>query len=421
MSQSLLNAQVIGLGAAGNKAAINLTKKKYIEIEDVLLINSTAKDIPVEFINSHQNNYAIIGDGIGGCGQEREKGKQVCLEALQSGKLNLDKFIKPTTDFVVVISSTEGGTGSGSSVVVAQYIKEVLNTDVVLFAITGFEQKPIVPRSIANTLDFFKDTKSSYHVEILSNKKFLSECRGNYMKAESMCNDEIAKRFSVITGQRMVTHATQNIDARDLKKLVTEPGWGNTEIATVEERIKNVAQFNDILNNMLDDTKSIDVLKPSLKRLGGIVNLSEKEQGSIDYNFSEVINRYGTPFELYKHIEDCEAEERFIAFIGTGMHMPIEYFENLYDEYQQSVTSVNTSEDDFFSKMSNMQTTSEFDLKETTRTAAEDAKAKNDFFSSFGVSTPPTSNTSSTTEESEIILDGGDSNVKSVRGDFKNY
>ena len=54
----LLNAKVIGIGAAGNKAAIALFKK-YPEIaKDMVLINSTLKDIPEEY-----NDRAIELDG----------------------------------------------------------------------------------------------------------------------------------------------------------------------------------------------------------------------------------------------------------------------------------------------------------------------------------------------------------------------
>ena len=395
----MLKAQVIGLGAAGNKAAINLVDKGYIMKEDVLLVNSTSKDVPPNYVMS--GNVCIIGDGIGGCGQERNKGKEVCLTALQEGKLKIEQFIKPSTDIVFVISSTEGGTGSGSSVVIAQYIRDVVDIDVVLFAITGFEQKPIVPRAIWNTIEFFKDVKDSYHTEIIRNKNFLSDCRGNYMKAEQACNDEIATRFRVLTGQLLI-QSDQNIDARDLKKLVVEPGWGNVEFRVVDERVKNVAQFNDLIRDMIDETKSMDVSKPSQKKLGLMVNFPEKDLDAVDYSAAEIIGKYGTPYELFKHIESVDAIEKFVAFVSTGMHLPIEEFEELYNEFEEARNSVNTKQDDFFSKISNMeQGTDMFDLKENRRTEAEQAKAKNDFFSNFGVSTPPTQKTQEVNDSEE--------------------
>ena len=84
------------------------------------------------------------------------------------------------------------------------------------------------------------------------------------------------------------------------------------------------------------------------------------------------------------------------------MHLPIEEFEELYNEFEEARNSVNTKQDDFFSKISNMeQGTDMFDLKENRRTEAEQAKAKNDFFSNFGVSTPPTQKTQEVNDSEE--------------------
>ena len=41
--------KVIGIGAAGNKAAISLVEKKVMDVKDILLINSTARDIPKNY------------------------------------------------------------------------------------------------------------------------------------------------------------------------------------------------------------------------------------------------------------------------------------------------------------------------------------------------------------------------------------
>lgn len=41
--------KVIGIGAAGNKAAINVVENNILGIENVMLINSTLKDIPVDY------------------------------------------------------------------------------------------------------------------------------------------------------------------------------------------------------------------------------------------------------------------------------------------------------------------------------------------------------------------------------------
>lgn len=54
--------RLIGLGAAGNKAAICAVENSVIDIENTMLINSTLKDIPSEY-QSRQNAivYQLFG------------------------------------------------------------------------------------------------------------------------------------------------------------------------------------------------------------------------------------------------------------------------------------------------------------------------------------------------------------------------
>ena len=54
-----LKIKAIGLGAAGNKAVMQLIKDKVLPITDTLMINSTSRDIP-EGIDA--NNLVVIGN-----------------------------------------------------------------------------------------------------------------------------------------------------------------------------------------------------------------------------------------------------------------------------------------------------------------------------------------------------------------------
>lgn len=376
--ENMLNFQVIGVGAAGNKATLQLIKDQVVSREDVFLINSTDKDIPEDFKSN--GRYKVIGDGIDGCGQERSKGRDIAYLALQNHTLDLEAFLKPTTDAVIVITSTEGGTGSGASVVISQFLKDVLDMDVIVFAITGFSE---FPRNIWNTIEFFQDMQDSYHIEILSNKNFLSECRGNHLKAEIACNEEISRRVMVLSGQ-LIKPAEQNIDSRDLKKLSIEPGWGNVEYYEIDEKVKSQTHFTQLVNDMLDNTKSMESTK-SQKKLGVMVNLSERELNYVDYGFEEIMDKYGTPYEIYKHIQHLETKH-FIAIISSGMKLPIEEFEELYELYTKKTESIDTGKDAFFSKIAGMNKSdndSIFDLKEKNLSQDKVNENKKNFFANM--------------------------------------
>ena len=108
---SLLKTRVIGAGAAGNKAVIELIEAKIVNIEDVLLVNSTIKDIPKEYYNI---SVVLSSDSSEGCGKERNTAKKLVSNAIQNGTLDLDGFITKDVDLTILVGSTEGGTGSGS-------------------------------------------------------------------------------------------------------------------------------------------------------------------------------------------------------------------------------------------------------------------------------------------------------------------
>lgn len=384
MNNSMIRMQVIGLGAAGNKCAISLVQDEIIPIDDVLLVNSTKKDIPQAFLAS--GNVCIIGDDIGGCGQERSVGKEIAVDAIKTGNLDLESFVKPEVDTVIIIASTEGGTGSGSAVVVAKYLRDVLDCTVIIFAITGFGQ---FPRNIWNTLEYFKELQDNYHIEIVSNKAFLDDddlaVHKSQPKAEAAANKEIGRRIKVLTGQ-VIMPSEQNIDLRDLRKLTKSTGWCNVEYRDIESRIKNKAAFNEILKEMIDQTKSMDPTSPEERRLGVIISLPENEMDSIDHSFSVITNKYGIPYEMFKHIQI--SQERFIAFISAGMKMPMDDIKGMYDTYRDMSGKVNKGKDEFFDQISELDKEDEddiFDLDDTKITQEKSRAAKASFFDSFGV------------------------------------
>ena len=165
----MLEAQVIGVGAAGNKAALELLKNGTIgEKNRIMLINSTPKDIPAEYADM----FIQIGSNasLGGCGKEPDIGERICIDALKEGKLNLEEWVLPTTKIVIVVCSTEGGTGSGATPVIAKYLREVMGMNVHVFAFLGFEEDA---RGLLNTVNFFKRLPEDVTVEAIRNKNFL--------------------------------------------------------------------------------------------------------------------------------------------------------------------------------------------------------------------------------------------------------
>ena len=96
----MLQVKVIGIGAAGNKAAIKLIEDKVVQKEDVILMNSTMRDIPQEY-----KDMAIMIEGsFQGYAKERGLANQYITENLRQNKISLDTILRPEDKFVIIVT-----------------------------------------------------------------------------------------------------------------------------------------------------------------------------------------------------------------------------------------------------------------------------------------------------------------------------
>ncbi len=343
-----MRTRLIGLGAAGNKAAIEAVERGIIPCNNVMLLNSTLKDIPADYITRNGAVCYQFTGAYGGCGKERSRSYELCSATLENDDIKLGQFLGVDTDeeaeLVVLVSSTEGGTGSGASPLVADYINQVYGLPVHIFGLAGFEDDV---RGMRNTVDFFKDMKDTFAVECISNQRFLDDAKGNRLKAEALANTEFATKLSVLMGIA-IRDAVHNIDPTDLLKLSTQTGYMMIESYIFKDKIKTQAQFQQAVTEMIAHSKALDPAG-SEKKLGVIINIREEATDYIDY--SEIENKFGVPYERYEHIQHEEEMPEFISFIAGGLDMPIESVEETYNKYKESLEKVNKASDNFFSKI----------------------------------------------------------------------
>lgn len=362
---------ILGLGAAGNKAAIRAMELEIVKKGYTILINSTEKDIPEDY----KDISVIIGNGLNGCGKERGKSKDAIISFLKDS----DMFtrIPADVDRVVIVSSTEGGTGSGSAPILAKYIRDVIGINTSIFAFTGFENDA---RGLKNTVNFMKELDDETTIQILSNKKFLPEADGNFIIAQKLANDEFCKRLVIMSGD-VLEESYQNIDDTDLHKLIDAPGLLDIVYTDIEDPIKNTDTFNKLCANIIDESKSID-FEPTASRLGFIFNGKDSSKNSIDYSFATIKNKYGEPYEVYTHLqENLHYSSEFIAIIASGMKLPIEAIEKTYNEYLDRTSKISKDKDSFFDKVVNFCDKEEdeiFDMKKR-----QPKSDKNSFFENY--------------------------------------
>lgn len=325
----------IGLGAAGNKAAVDLVKAGVASAEDTILVNSTDKD----FVNCDEvTNRVVLNPGNSGCGKERKLARQFAEHALALGQIKL----KDGVSNVILVTSVEGGTGSGATPTIAQELKK-RGITVHICAFMGFEDDV---RGLQNTVEFFKEI-STFEADIMTirNISFNDEAGRNKFKAEELANQEFVKRARILTGQNLIV-SDQNIDDTDIKKVVSTAGYKTIEEIRFSDNLMDQEQFNKLCKSMIYNSHSLRSENPGQIRLGVILNIRPESEDAVDYSFNAFKEAYGMPFEMFFH-KQYDGGEQYIQFISSGMKLPLEEVTKVYNRYKEETSRVDKSADSF--------------------------------------------------------------------------
>ena len=367
----MINAKVIGIGAAGNKAAITLIEKGIMSRQNVLLLNSTLKDVPAAY---KELAISFTDDGKG-CGKETGLAKDIALTALKSKRIPIQNLLDPEDKILIIVNSSEGGTGSGASAIISQYANAVLKTNVHRFVFTGFEDDG---KGIKNTLEYFQNVTEDCAVQAISNAKFLKDANGNKLAAQNLANEEFAKRVQILLGH-IIVDSENNIDDADLTKVSTFPGFTTIEYGELND-VKNIDMFNKTVSDIIDNSKSLNY-DPSARKLAVILNVSEKTKSNVDYSFKVIKDKLGNSFEVYTHVQS-ELEPEYIAIIASGMKMPIDEVKAIYNRFEEIRSKLDQSRDSFFDMQLDL-TCDDGPRNNNTPSETQMAKAEDDFFKNF--------------------------------------
>lgn len=375
----MLNLKVIGTGAAGNKAAISLIEKNGFNKDFVTLINSTLKDIPDEY----KDNAFIFGskDRLGGCGKERTIGKELFVKDLRNGVISLDNITNPDTNAVVIVSSTEGGSGSATTPIIAKYLKEVVGIPVIIVLFFGFNTDV---RGMQNSIEICQDLQEDYGVIGISNAKFLNLTNNNTIKAEQMANKQFCDIIDTISG-RYLAPGSQNIDDTDLYKLVCTPGYMMIENSNIT-KIKNVDQYNKMIQSTIDTSTLIDCSVRGAKRIGVVYNISEQMTDCVDMAAHVIKETYGIPYEMFTHVQPSDKES--VTWIAAGMPLPIKELKDIYNNYLTTSEAVKKDKDSFFDEVAEMKGNKIDSMFNMLTSKPDTTKAKASFFADFEEDVP---------------------------------
>lgn len=331
----MLDIMLFGIGAAGNKAAIEAIETRVIDESNVRLINTTTKDIPDNYKND-PNKIIKFSSMLGGCGKEPIKGEKAMFQAIKNKDIDFGSIINVNTKAVILVTSIEGGTGCGATPVIAKYFS-ALNIPVHVFAFVGFQDEP---RGVANSLKFFKELPDNIILHTIDNSKFL-DFTENYAKAEQVANEEFVKQLEILIGSNMIP-SSQNIDDTDHYKLCVSPGYMDIHHIDLSG-CKNMDLTNQAIINSFESMNCLEYNNSGFNKrlkLAVIVNASPKIQDAIDNRF-DVIKRYiGEPFETFRHVQNYESDE-YMDIIIAGLPYPEDSIKNIGKKYKMLQDKLN--------------------------------------------------------------------------------
>lgn len=373
-----------GCGQGATKAMIYCIENGTLDRSECCIVNSTVKDIPEDY---REDCIIISEDPDAGCGKVRSAAKKLMLSYLKSNPNAILARIPDDVQYVNIMTTTEGASGSGASVVLAKYIESQLDLPVLITLICGFESDT---RGLQNTIEYFKDLEGgNFVVRTVSNKRFLDKTNNTFV-AEKMANEDISKSFKVVNAFDIID-SEQNIDDTDHYKLITNPGMMFVSEVTFDKKLKNPNQFDQLVSDAIDYSSSLD-FEPSATKIGVFMNISDDNLSVIDTNFSVIKKKLcgnNTIEEFFVHRQYNANWPEFVRIIASGMNLPKEELEAIYNKYQKSVSANNSKTDNFFDSISNMDTAA----VSSTRAVKKDS---GDFFSQF--------DEEETTEEDELVI-----------------
>lgn len=310
---------LIGIGRAGNVLTNEMLQrdKRYVGF----MINSSLSDM-IDLSNYKiADNYSF--PGVDGSGKSREKAKEFVKKRVQS---IIDKLLKYNQQKnVVIFTSADGGTGSGSSPLIAKALKHACPEKNIMLVV-------VMPKlsenelAISNAIGFWKDLTNLKRNKIINNFLLIdNNKRRTYEEINKDAIDCLDKAFSLNTFD-----TTGTIDQDDSEIINMAEGYN---------LILPLSQKYNKLNDAIDQAiKETVFMPPSIYECLYVGALTQKEI----YN-SEKLK---TMFKINK-ASYCGFSKSENIIVFSGLSSPkegIEILEMAYNDIKKENIQFNNND-----------------------------------------------------------------------------
>ena len=302
----MLNVSIIGMGNTGNQVASLANEELKIP---AMAINSSEKDlesvsesIPKKLISSKEGKSQ-------GAGKNRKLAKEYLKDSVMSLLSDEDtqNFIG-NSDVLFIVSSTGGGTGSGTALVMSKIVSQMFagTTKVITIGVL-----PVMSEALSahvNTLEYLNELYSA-----LDNSTYMLYDNDRYSNLPSYkmmekVNHEIVKDIDVLRCTYNYSTPYDSIDEQDMKRLISFPGrLAVARLEDIKERDLDEQTIEDLLIKKIKTFPHVEMQRDQkITATGVIANLSDVVFDEFDNHIPNVVEFIGSPDHDFNHISRNE-------------------------------------------------------------------------------------------------------------------
>jgi cell division GTPase FtsZ len=292
----MISVGVIGIGNAGSQVAARCKERLGI---DVLAINSSEKDLQTI---PDSVPKLLIGDSKG-AGKERRAAKLFLKDSIKT-IISEEKLAEIfDQEILFIVSSTGGGTGSGSAILLSNIVSEIYPaTKVIVVGILPTLKEALSTQ--LNTMSYLEELYNTLEgaTYMLYDNEKLSKLPSNTMM--TTINDSIVNDIDVIRGTYQLPTAFSSIDEKDMLNVLTTPGRIVVAgLMDLSEKDLDGTNIDTLLIQQLKNNTHAELQRDKIVyRTGIISNLSDRLSEQYDSHIPEVQTFIGTPVEEFEHI-----------------------------------------------------------------------------------------------------------------------
>ena len=319
------NLLVVGCGDGG--AMIASQVKKNIPETYCICYNTSSTAM-----TKWHSDVNVITEGKDGSGKARSFSKDVFKENAYKvllGKIQTALNVRTDISYVVVIATTDGGTGSGMSPMIAKLIAANTSIPVVIIGVYPSLKEDAIAQF--NAMEWQKEVaKTGIPYMIFDNN-----VDGNKIYTHSVVNDSIVNSLKVITGDFYDQSTASMIDSRDLYMLLAHMGKRIMVFHSTKRPATNQT-LDDYILSLIDTMHQ--PLPRNVRGIGLFVKASSELLNRLDTNLEKVCKKYGDPTVQYLHIQESDVQT-MVSVIFSGCSEPADRLMMLRSRYDDIMSS----------------------------------------------------------------------------------